>query len=473
MMRRLLRVSASLTLMLALTTCRPLATGPNVVLIVIDTARADHFSCYGYLQPTTPHLDAFARDALRFEHAYSVSTWTLPAHASLFTGLFPVTHRATQEHLFLDDRFETLAELLRGRGYTTAAFSGNPWVSRRTNLSQGFDVVEEMWGRPDAAETDVHPHATNRLIFDWLRRRDAQRPFFLFVNYIEPHFPYDAPAAYEGPFVAPDTTSEERQAAQVRWVDWYLHPTPFAPRVAALRRALYDAELAYADAIVAELLTELQRIGLYDHSIIVVTSDHGENLGDHGHLDHVFSLYNSTLHVPLLIRLPGGRLGNTVRTDPVQLTDVFSTLTAATGVTVDNNQLVTGHNLLDAPMPADRAVFAEYYYPQQALSVFPADQQSSPALDRFRRRLRSIQVGAQKLIWSSNGQHELYDLRVDPDERQNLATQAPELRVVLDQQLQDMVQRFQGLEPLPLPSPGLDAATRERLRSLGYLPEAQ
>jgi arylsulfatase A-like enzyme len=468
-----LHVGATLMLTFVLSASRShQAAGPNVVLIVIDTARADHFSCYGYVPVTTPRLDAFAREAVRFEHAYSTSTWTLPAHASLFTGLFPVSHRATQEHLFLDDRFETLAELLHGRGYATAAFSGNPFVSQRTNLSQGFDLVAEMWRRPDAAETGAHPHATNRLIFDWLRRRDAQRPFFLFVNYIEPHFPYDAPAAYESRFVPPDTTSEERRAAQVRWVDWYLHPTPFAPRVALVRSALYDAELAYADAIVGELLTELQRIGLYDRSIIVVTSDHGENLGDHGQLDHVFSLYNTTLHVPLLLRLPGGRLRNTVRTDPVQLTDVFSTLATITGVTA-GNPLVAGHNLLDGPAPGDRAIFAEYYYPQQALSVFPPDQQSSPALDRLRRRLRSIQVGSQKFIWGSNGQDELYDLGVDPNEQQNLVAQGSKPLVVLDRQLQDTVRRYQGTEPLPRPSPPLDAATQERLRALGYLPGAK
>jgi arylsulfatase A-like enzyme len=310
--------------LLAATACQRQTEPPNIVLVVVDTARADHWSCYGYAQSTTPRIDAFAAEAIRFKRAYSTSTWTLPAHASLFTGLYPATHQATQEHMQLDDRFETLAMLLQARGYATAAFSGNPWVSRATHLDRGFDVMKEMWGTPQAREDGTFPHATNRLIFDWLRRRSPRQPFFLFVNYIEPHFPYDAPPTYEARFVAPDVSAAERAEATIRWVDWYLHPQPFTPRVAALRTGLYDAELAYADDIVGELLAGLRQAGVYQDSLIVITSDHGENLGDHGHLDHVFSLYNSTLHVPLLIRRPRAQQGGTVREDPVQLKPMCS-----------------------------------------------------------------------------------------------------------------------------------------------------
>lgn len=443
---------------------------PNVVLIIIDTARADHWSCYGYPRLTTPHLDAFATEAIRFAQAYSVSSWTLPAHASLFTGLYPTAHHATQEHLQLDDGFQTLAELLHARGYGTAAFSGNPWVSRSTHLDRGFDVMEEMWGRPEAREDGAVPHATNRLIVDWLQRRAPQRPFFLFVNYIEPHFPYEAPALYEARFLPPDVDPATRTQATIRWVDWYLHPQPFTPRVAAVRSALYDAELAYADAIVGELFAALKQAGVYDRSLIVVASDHGENLGDHGHLDHVFSLYNSTLHVPLLIRTPGAKAGGVVRDDPVQLTDVFATIAAAAGVSAGHSS-VAGADLLASTMPPDRIVLAEYDYPAQALDVFRADQRASPALDRFRRRLRSIQIGTNKLIWGSDGQSELYALATDPGERRNVFSTTRPAAEHLLAALERRISQIQQAAPtlLPLPSPSLDQATEERLRALGYL----
>jgi arylsulfatase A-like enzyme len=451
--------------------CQPRPKLPNIVLVVVDTARADHWSCYGYAQPTTPHIDAFAAEAIRFERAYSTSTWTLPAHASLFTGLYPATHQATQEHLQLDDRFETLAMLLQTRGYATAAFSGNPWVSRATHLNRGFDIMEEMWGRPEAREDGAFPHATNRLIFDWLRRRSLRQPFFLFVNYIEPHFPYDAPPAYEARFVAPEVSAAERAEATVRWADWYLHPRSLTPRVAALRAGLYDAELAYADAIVGELLAGLRQAGVYEDSLVVITSDHGENLGDHGHLDHVFSLYNSTLHVPLLIRRAGARQGGTVREDPVQLTDVFATIAAAAGAH-SVHPSASGRDLLANVAPPERAIVAEYYYPAQVLAVFSADQQANPALDRFRRRLRSIQIGTRKLIWASDGREELYDLASDPGETHNLVAQQPHVAQELGDRLHTMLEQLQSGPAAPLtqlPAPTLDAATRERLRALGYV----
>ncbi len=447
--------------------CRREPRHPSVVLVVLDTTRADHVSCYGYTRATTPHLDAFAREAIRFSQAYSVSTWTLPAHASLFTGLYPNVHRATQEHLWLDDRFETLAELARARGYATAAFSGNPWVARATHLDQGFEVMEEMWGRREAREDGSVPHGTNRLVFEWLQQRQPERPFLLFINYIEPHFPYDAPAKYQQRFIPPDTTPAERAEATIHWVDWYLRPPSLAPRAAALRTALYDAELVYTDAIVAELLDGLKRAGVYADSLIVITSDHGENLGDHGHLDHVFSLYNSTLHVPLLIRLPRGRQGGLARSDPVQPTDVFATLAAAIG-TLPTDGGAAGHDLLRDALPVDRPLVAEYDYPMQALSVFPPAERENPKLQPFRRRLRSVQQGRRKLIWGSDGRHELYNLDTDPGETQNRSTEAPTDARQLETLLDSIVNLHEGAQPsAAVPTP--DAATRERLRALGYV----
>lgn len=410
---------------------------PNVVVVVIDTVRADHLSAYGYKRQTTPWIAEFARQTVRFTRAYSVSSWTLPAHASLFTGLYPSTHGATQEHLRLDAGFPTLAEVLRDDGYTTAAFSGNPWVASATGLARGFESMEEMWRRPETREDGARPHATNRLIFEWLERRSKDRPFFLFVNYIEPHFPYEAPALYLYHYLPAEFTAEDVNQAKVIWPDWYVHPRPFAPRAAAIRTALYDAELRYVDAIVDELFDQLKLKGLYDDALIVLVSDHGENLGENGHLDHVFSLYNSTVQVPFMMRLPGGRSAG-VRNDPVQLIDVFPTIAGAVRIGTRDRRL-PGLNLLDGAAASDRPIVAEYHYPYQSLSPFNSKDRVSPALAPYRRRVRSIQVGPAKFIWGSDGRNELYDLLEDPAERNNLVAARPEAAAELEKRLTQLI----------------------------------
>ena len=245
-------------------------SAPNIVLVVIDTARADHFSTYGYERQTTPRFTAFARDGILFESAYGTSSWTLPSHASLFTGVHPATHRANHETPRLDDRFHTLAELLSTSGYETIAFTNNPWVSAHTNLVQGFQDVREMWAA-DSLAPDGEGHATNRAIDRWLESRGARRPFFLFVNYIEPHWPYVPPDRYQDLFLSKDVGDSERTAANFRVVDWYLTQQQPGPELLRIRTALYDAELAFADQVLGALLDLLKTHGVWQDSLIVVT----------------------------------------------------------------------------------------------------------------------------------------------------------------------------------------------------------
>jgi arylsulfatase A-like enzyme len=447
--------------------CKTTSRPPNVVLVVIDTARADHFSSYGYPRPTTPHLDAFAREAIRFERAYSVSCWTVPAHASMFTGLYPATHWAGQTNVWLDDRFTTIAELLRARGYATADFSGNPWVSPTTNLVQGFDVVETMTGRPDLAPTGAKPHPTNKLIADWLGRRPTDRPFFLFVNYLEPHAPYQPPKQFEARFLPGGLSDAERAAALVPWTDWYLGRAGLTPAAAAERTALYDGEIAYADEIVSDLLEELRRAKVYDDSLIIIASDHGENLGEHGHLTHVFALYEPTARVPLLVRLPGAARGGSVRTDPVQLVDLFSTIASFAGIPIDDPEVV-GRDLLGAPSPPDRPILTEFDFPLHTLERFTPEERTSAALAPIRRSLRALIVGRYKLIAGSDGKRELYDIASDPSESRNLREENPRQATSLEAQADELAARFAAPRPSPHSAP-LDPATEERLRELGYV----
>jgi arylsulfatase A-like enzyme len=445
---------------------------PSIVLIVIDTARADHFESYGYDRPTSPHFREFVEDAVLFERAYSTSAWTVPAHASLFTGLYPATHRATQETQYLHDRWDTLAELLGEAGFETACFSNNPWVSTRGNLVQGFDVVRDLWRRPNwlsrrDEDTSGLPHPTNEAVFEWLDGRDAARPFFLFINYIEPHWRYEAPERYQRAFLPAGTEVTEDSPALFPMPRWYLKPEKIDRKFLPIRTALYDAEIAFADVVLDDLLGGLEERGVLDGCATIVTSDHGENLGDHEQIGHAFTLYDSTIRVPLAIRWPVAEGAGTSRDDPVQLTDLFVTIAGLATVPVGDER-VLGHDLRAGPVPPDRAVLAEYYYPKQVLEFFPPIADTEEAIAPFLRRIRSLQVGTDKFIWGSDGRHELFDVSADPNELANRISKDEDRARALEATLTELVARVAEEAPDPESVPELDEEAREKLRSLGY-----
>ncbi|MFP8881836.1 MAG: sulfatase-like hydrolase/transferase, partial [Myxococcota bacterium] len=241
---------------------------------------------------------------------------------------------------------------------------------------------------------------------------------------------------------------------------------------------LYDGEVGYVDALVGALVDEIEAAGVLDDSLIVITSDHGENLGGHGHFRHVFSLYNDTVRIPMIALLPDGARAGEVRTESVSLVDLFSTLLMA--ARIDPGAEARGRDILAARLD-EGPIFAEYYFPLQALSLFDSDdERHRDAVAPYMRRLRSVQSDGWRLLWSSDGKLELYNLGRDPMETVDLAgnadvdIQAGRLRATLD----NFVERSGGRRPLPSaasPSSGafrdLDPETERQLRELGYLPE--
>ena len=307
---------------------------PNILLIVLDAARADHFSCYGYHRPTTPNIDRVAAEGLRFTRAVSSSSWTLPSHASLFTGLLPDEHGTHSRHAWLIDRFPTLAELLKDKGYRTAAFSNNPFVSSSQNLNQGFDVFEAIYSDTTVI-TDRKPHNTehtNKLVNSFINEVGGQ-PFFIFINYMDIHMPYDPPEPYRSMYLDPGVEITTRIDSGCKYADLLIDSTiVLNEKEEKAVVDIYDGCFNYLDAKVGELFGDLREKGIYDKTLIIITSDHGEVFGEYGYYGHGGVLYRPLIHIPLVIRHPWIIPSPGVRETLVSINDIFHTLVELLGV---------------------------------------------------------------------------------------------------------------------------------------------
>lgn len=452
---------------------------PNLLLIVLDTVRADRLGAYGYGRARTPHLDAFARQSVLYENCMSSSCWTLPSHASLFTGLLPIAHQATQETLRLAADYPTLAELLTDAGYAAYGASANAVVGPANGLDRGFAHFEELYRTEVEAEHRVagrHPHDV--ALQKWIGQLGEGRPFFAFLNYIEAHTPYRPPEPFLSQALAPEWTQVEGVAAsREKTRDHWLRPEGLPGETIEIMSRLYDGEIAFLDWAFGRLLQMLEAQGLLDETLIVVTSDHGEHFGEHGLVSHSFSLYEGLVRVPLLVRQPGGIHAGTRRTDPVHLMDLFPSLLGAAGV--ETPRPSHGEDVFKAAVDPQRIRIAEYYYPRQMFSMLDADLVAAN-LDRlapYMQRLRAVRRGDRKLIWSSDGRHELYDLAADPRETSSLFAQ--ESGALWDFNASYADEFSEGADPGPVPPKGWtgggfeehtdDPELLERLRALGYV----
>jgi arylsulfatase A-like enzyme len=429
------------------------AREPNLLLIPLDTVRADHFSSYGYKRPTTPELDAFASRATRYETCFSTASWTVPSHASLFTGLHPFEHGA---HSFeprdskgsnvspLDDSHETLAEVLRTEGYVTAGIVANKaYLKPRLNLQQGFD----HW---DVKRTRAA--GVNRRVFRWLADRD-DRPFFLFVNYLDAHYPYNAaPIAgervYEG---------HERPAAALDRLIRRVMVDGEAPgELGELVVEQYDRAIRNLDEQLGRLLERLEELGLYDDTLIVITSDHGEYFGEHGLVQHSKDVYQPALEVPLIVKWPGQTRGEVV-TGPISLVDLPRMILS--GISPALLERYAEHFRYE---PGNHPIIAENYFSR------PKDLFHPVYGDRFRRVRTALLGDKHKFIHSSDGNHELYHLESDRDETRNLVAELPDRAREMSETLRELQQT--GRWSAPVENGGaLSAEEIEELKAMGYI----
>ena len=475
---------------------------PDLLLIVWDTARADRLSLYGHERPTTPRLESFARDARVFDDAVSTAGYTLPSHASMFTGLLPTEHCVHNESPHLDDRFATLAELLRDAGYQTFLYSENPHVAiGPSNLAQGFDRVEHPWspGRAEAARRIVlsklpPEERTSELrerlaasergeaplsawnikaagelaeqaVGEWLAGTDPVRPWFVFVNYMEAHRPTIPPRRYRER-VMPAGDVAASYGVDRSWLPTWEYSfglREYGERELALTRGTYDAALAELDDLTGSLLDSLAAGGWLEHAVVVVTSDHGELLGEHHMLDHQYALWEPLLRVPLVVRAPG-RLEPGRDPRPVANFDVFATLLELAGV--DAPPGTRARSLL-APESA-RARLAED--PAAASVGIDVVRAAHPGFDPtpFQRRLRAWIEGPYKYLWSSDGHHALYDLAADPAESRDLRAEDPATAARLAAELAAYHASLSACQPGAGPAPAPTPEERDRLRALGY-----
>ncbi len=421
---------------------------PNVFLIVIDTLRADHLSAYGYDKKTSPHIDELAAQGTLYEQAISAAPWTLPSHASLFTGLYVRDHHTSSAHLTLDPGFDTLAERLARAGYHTGGFSNNVWTNPDSGLEQGFQTFEELWRLQksrtegisgDDPASDMGAAKTDHDVLSWIDGLKGDEPFFVFINFFEPHLPYRPTRPFDDDFLPPGTPAalvqRMRSFYSPREYGYILDVPWMKVRAGELEvlRGLYDGEIAYVDSKIGELVDGLRERGLADDTVLVITSDHGEHLGENHMLGHKLSVYEPLLHVPLVLwgpgRIPAGRR----IAGQVQSLGLFGTILDLAGVGRGDAPK------LPAAEPRSGYTFCEYAYPQIFLDVIH-EKISGWNASRFARALTAVRGSRYKLISGSDGSRELYDLESDPHETKNLVGAHPKALDELETVLEDFEQ---------------------------------
>jgi arylsulfatase A-like enzyme len=433
---------------------------PNVVLVVIDTLRADHVSHFGYERLTAPALDDLKAHSTIFTRCFSTAPWTGPSVASLLTGFSTVRHRANAHGAKLGAEAITLPEVLLARGWDTIGISFNPHVSTKTGLNQGFADFDEFQ-RAATAYPDIAEMVSRGR--PWLERAPVG-PFFLYLHPMNVHGPYRVPQEHQSILLGQPPSREfhyrgRRMLAMMRKKQIPLRDDVEASYLQSLMDQ-YDTAIRYTTDKLAEIFDLLKSSGRYDPSLIVVTSDHGEELFEHGGFSHGYSLHREVLHVPLYVKLPYQREARTVATR-VSLVDLYPTVLEALGIEIDHT--VDGRSLMPLLREGSRRV--------KVNDTQPLLQQTT-----WKSRCvgRAITSGRYKLIdlernyRGLRNQIQLYDLVADPEEMRNLAAEQAETAEQLRRQLEARFAHYEGLA-LQEPVNVLEEMDQERLKALGYL----
>lgn len=458
---------------------------PPVILVSFDTTRADHLSVYGYPRKTTPHLEQLSRQATVYTNAVAASDWTLPSHASMFTGVYPSWHRARSFGVNpnvlqpLDETFPTLASILKDRGVFTVGVAANKaflppeWGMGRGfqsynvqapvevlsqvytyNLRQGIRRLLSCCIDTGSFDTQYRPavEVNGDVISAVEDRAVRDRSFFLFVNYMDAHTPFVAPVPKGVSLPSGRGAPHFQEHMQFAEDVLYGH-APYPQSALSLTVERYDAGIAAEDEGLGEIIGWLKRRGLFDRALIIVTADHGEAFGEHNMAAHGISTYQDQVHVPMIIKFPGQSQPRQVA-DLVSHVDILPTVLATLGIPSPSH--VQGVSLLDDRGLSGRTVFAE---------SFPS-RPGRPPIPRFDRTERAVRVGGYKLIVSDKGKHELFDLSQDPLELHNLTAR----NLAEAQPIEEALRKWIGLIPVQTKRTRLQNQQQmDRLRGLGYV----
>jgi arylsulfatase A-like enzyme/Tfp pilus assembly protein PilF len=396
---------------------------PNVILITLDTVRADHLGCYGYTGIQTPTLDGLARDGVLFERAISQVPLTWPSHAAILTGTYPFQN-GVQDFTGqpLAPEFHSIAQALKQHGYATGAIVSAFVLDRSWGLNRGFDFYDDAFSAETFQKKDIGlvdrragesvTHAVN-----WLKKT-PRRPFFLWLHLYDPHSPYDPPEPYRTQY----------------------------------KDHLYDGEIAYADHELARLIAYLKQSQLYDRTLIAFLSDHGESLGDHGEHEHGFFVYNSTVHIPLIVKPPAGsgiRVGRVTR--PVETVAIAPAILQMTGIKDPIEKQFHSHGLFGPEAEKEDAGYSETFYPFSSFGWSP---------------LHALETARFHYIEAP--EPELYDVVADPEEKNNLASQQTATVAVLKDKVATLL-REKPFTPAQGGNASLSPEATEKLRALGYV----
>jgi arylsulfatase A-like enzyme len=482
------------------------AEHPNMILVTIDCLRADRVGAYGYPRAQTPHIDAFAAQGVVFEQAISQSPWTFPSFASLFTSLYPTElgisvgnkHIGAMYDERVDDARVTLAEALQASGYHTQAVVTNPWLLPEFGFGQGFDgfisvdeprlyhldnlkglsvvkiarqvpaayhMLEALYtritGNPGETQVwDVRADRVTEQAITWLRSNRDQ-PFFLWVHYIDPHYPFDPPEGYR-PTVPGVADERMTYLSAYNEEDIYTGRARLRPEDKAALSALYDGEVTYNDHYLGQLLAEIDSLGLDDKSVVILTSDHGDEFWEHGGYQHGHSLYDELVHVPLIVRGPGIWAEPRRIAATTQHLDLMPTLLETIGR--DAPAEAQGESFLpllrgEKPTPQP----SKYTFTE---GLFLGEEKKAVRGDNF--KLIYAPLSAKEAYPKA---FELYNLAQDPAEQHNLAGSDPDAVEHLLNVLQAwmLAARERALElPRSNTQGQIDAGAIERLRSGGY-----
>lgn len=413
----------------------PVRKMPNLVLITLDTTRRDHLSLYGYNRKTTPHLDQFAHDGIVFDNAYSVSSWTLPSHASMFTGKIPTAHGASWSHWWVDSSETMLAEILHSAGYVTAGFVSGPFLLSSLNIAQGFDYYNDQLDFAGGIRNyqlvrvikSLFPFEfrwmdgqrggkeLTDLALSWIQSRNGKTPFFLFLNYFDPHDPYRPPPPYDGLYgsnyrgpmngfirgLYSDRSTGERRIGGK-------NGRPLTPEDYQKLRDLYDGEIRFMDDQVGRLLEYFNNARMTSDTLFIIAGDHGESIGDHHLIDHGHTLYQEQIRIPMMIVGPGFTGGKRIQS-LVRNIDVLPTLLET--LRINATLRIQGKSFLPY-LTNDQDDGRKY--------IGEVSDDPRTRVQPFQRDLKAVIDGGWKFFWSSKKANQLFDLNNDPSESVDL-----------------------------------------------------